>query len=81
MSTTDHFPKLNIRTYKKKLTLDGRETPEEFLARGGSINKIPTGVSSFKEGGKLSAKENRERVRNIDVQRALQLGTLNKQYK
>lgn len=54
-----HFRRFTLTPAEKpKETLEGRETVEEFLARGGEIVKIPTGVAATRETGNYEKRKN-----------------------
>lgn len=61
MSTrlSDHFPKMVITQSRPKTTLEGKESVEEFLARGGKITKVDSGVMAEEP---IPAKQTREEV-------------------
>jgi len=69
MSRTDHFPRLNIHSGWKanKDSLAGRETVEEFVARGGKIDKIPTGQGISNEGKGNTSQDGMGDVRRRSV--------------
>lgn len=55
---SDHFPKMRIeKPMAQKNDLEGRETVEEFLARGGQITQVPPGVATLRESGKKTREE------------------------
>ena len=70
MSRTDHFPRLVLSQPIQTSPLQGRETVEEFIARGGRIHRVPFGVSGIPiQVGKLSQREHRDRIRMDGIAR------------
>lgn len=74
MSITDHFPYLRNPSVQKHDTLSGRETVEQFLARGGEIQRIPPGVLGWKEPARTSDKEMRRLKKERDHRAAALAG-------
>ena len=74
MSAAEHFPRMILKhTQVKKQTLEGYETVEEFLARGGKIQHIPVGQSSYVETGKRTLVN---KMKKMDEARAKELGRI-----
>ena len=55
-----------------KPSLEGYETVAEFLKRGGSINKIPDGVSARHNGLTKAQQETADRYRKKGIQKSRQ---------
>jgi hypothetical protein len=72
---TNHFPKMIIsQTRVKKDVLNGRESVDEYLARGGSITKLPYGVKQDVPSGKKLTQG--EKMRMADYAKGIDAGKL-----
>lgn len=68
-----HFPWMTIKREKpKQQTLDGKETVEEFLSRGGKIKVCDPLAMRFREGGKRTVEEMRKYYGSFSYERVKQ---------
>jgi len=62
MSKSEYFPRLHLSTPARRETLEGYETVEQFLARGGEIKHVPFGVlANTEHGQKITQRANQAR--------------------
>lgn len=69
MQKDDLFAKFRLERPQRH-TLDGKESIDDFIARGGKIKEIPSGVASIRETGrKKTAQENIDNMKYRDTLR------------
>lgn len=69
MRKDDLFAKFHLEKPQRR-TLDGKESIDDFIARGGQIAEIPSGVATMRETGrKKTAQENIDKMKHRDTLR------------